>query len=236
MTRSGLEQLGGVVGDAVTGECARRQNKNWWFNYTNNGVDVSYFPKVECILAATVDDKANKRHILRLYGPETDKPPKPNVQTFFLPLFFHNSASFTTVPRSRTPYFFITASLTGCDVFVASAGSPHPLVLIHTNCHGTNRTGDVSHQQAIAVLSLNISGKVQYESHQIHHRLAHEEQRSKIDAAHYDYNVNYYDCDEGASVFYGYTYGTSTSEAGEPWIFCFRNKNRKQGPTCIACP
>ena len=209
-----------LQGDDIRSECAWTQ-KEQRTRMENQGFQLDYWAYVTCTLK--VHETGFDGPYLRLYLPD-QYVGGTSLQTLFLPLYEHNTASFTTVPRTSIPSFFITASLTGCDVFVASAGSnvACPLVVIHTNYCG-QMTTDVNQQEAMAVLELDLF--MCHQQYQVQYRFASENHRAVIERGHYNYFTDYYDTTTSpATVFYGYTHGTSTTKTREPWYFCRVNR------------
>ena len=213
--------ISNLAGDTSTSECTRSQQGKR-HRYVQQGYNLDMWTAVTCTMNI---HSSSQLFLADLYIPNRAVP-EPNLQTFYLPLYEHLTASFTCVPRTLTPTFFVTASLTGCDVFVAATGGSAdigcPIVVIHSNfCQ--DLTFDKSHQAAIAVLATDPLRETGY---QIRYRLASENQRRVIEPQHYHYNIDYYNPEGAAHIFYGYTHGGPSIRQREPWVFC-----RKKGFT-----
>ena len=217
--------ISNLAGDTITSECTRsQQGKRHRYVQEESGYD--YTLDMWTAVTCTMNIHGTPPFILaNLYIPNKAVP-EPNLQTFYLPLYEHLTASFTCVPRTLIPTFFVTAGLTGCDVFVAATGGSAdigcPIVVIHSNfCQ--DLTFDKSHQVAIAVLATDPLRETRY---QIRYRLASENQRRVIEPQHYHYDIDYYNPERPAHIFYGYTHGGPSISQREPWVFC-----RKEGFT-----
>ncbi|XP_034039953.1 uncharacterized protein LOC117522622 [Thalassophryne amazonica] len=213
----------GIYGDSMQGECPHGQQSKRT-RIRAMGFDLDLWSAVMCTFAVMT---TGPDHYARLYNPGKTVP-GVSIQTFYLPLYAHNTASFMTVPCTLNPTFFVTGTLTGCDIFVATSGQNLncPLVVIHTNACGTMTT-DTNHQEAIAVLSIDICHQQPY---QIQYRVASSEHRSIIERGGYHYTTEYYETSQ-SGIFFGYTLGSRYITTVPPWMFC-----RKNGlTTAIVC-
>ncbi|XP_034036839.1 uncharacterized protein LOC117519684 [Thalassophryne amazonica] len=204
-----------IRGDSLTGECVRGQQDKRQPQEAGD-FQLDLWTDVTCTFAVVT---TGPEKYAQLYSPNRSVP-GVSLQTLYLPLFRHNSASYTFVPHTMTPTFFVTATLTGCDIFVASSGHNLncPLVVIHTNACGTMTT-DVNQLEALAVLSTNLC---QQRPFQIKYRVASSEHRTIIEHGNYHYSTEYYNPTTPSS-FFGYTKGGSSATTMQPWVFCRKN-------------
>ena len=205
--------------DGLNGDLNCLSNQlNKRHRYVESGYNLDMWTAVTC----TMNMRRLPIGTFIALSPPNTRVPEPNLQTTFLHLYERTTASFTLIPRTLNPTFFVTDQLSGCDVFVAAASgrtyASSSVVVIHTNlCN--DLTSDRSHQAAIAVLSTDILRQVPY---QIRYRLASKYQRRVIEPQRYHYYIDYYDGPELPDIFYGYTYGGSTPSRREPWVFCHK--------------
>ncbi|XP_060574345.1 uncharacterized protein LOC132732024 [Ruditapes philippinarum] len=153
-----------------------------------------------------------------------------NAKAVLLPLDERNSISYTFLPFvQQRSSLFVTALLSGCSVFVATAGNENcNIIVMHANrfcSRNEPKDDDDNHKQAMFVLE-QVNLLNEQCNYQIQRRWSSDHKRNNIKRHDYHYPVVYYRVNAGYNFIYGYNLGGLHSR----WHFCVKELHPSPQP------
>lgn len=181
---------------------------------------------VECLLVPGQIQGTSIHAVPRTWTSTLNNLLSIRVNAVLLPIDQHNTITYTFLPQvpSRSA-LFVTSMLSGCSVFVATAGNINcNIIVMHSNrrCrHNEPEDDDDNHKQAMFVLE-NVHSVDQRCRYQINRRWAVDFKSENIDRHNYQYPTVYYRMSVGYNFFYGYNLGGNNRR----WQFCKKELDR----------
>lgn len=150
-------------------------------------------------------------------------------KAILLPIDGHNRISYTFLPYvPRTNSIFVTSMLSGCSVFVATAGNDYcNIIVMHANRFCSRYEpddDDDNHKQAMFVLE-RVNPLNEQCNYQIQRRWSSEHKRDNIERHAYHYPVVYYTLHDFFNFIYGYRIGCQHN-----WQFCVKELHPESEP------